>query len=185
MLAVDVSFLAVPGVNPNLVQSQPASQIITYLSTLCAMGSLIASLILANQIQVLHGENVDGAVSELWSIVIIWRVAGNTLLEHVRVFAWVGWFGLDTRPTLCSPYLGVRNYFDHLCSDSLMTDNRHRMIFFTIGLSTTMFHSTALVTLGVIGSVFAFMMLLTGWLVMAINNLHISSLIKPEEGDQV
>jgi len=71
MLAVDVSFLAVPGVNPNLVQSQPASQIITYLSTLCAMGSLIASLILANQIQVLHGENVDGAVSELWSIVII------------------------------------------------------------------------------------------------------------------
>jgi len=58
------------------------------------------------------------------------------------------------------------------------------MIFFTIGLSTTMFHSTALVTLGVIGSVFAFMMLLTGWLVMAINNLHISSLIKPE-GDQV
>jgi len=27
--------------------------------------------------------------------------------------------------------------------------------------------------------------LLTGWLVMAINNLHISSLIKPDEGDQV
>lgn len=71
MLAVDVSFLAVPGVDPNSVQSQPASQIMAYISTLCALGSLAVSLILGSQIQVQDRENVDGAVSKLCSIFII------------------------------------------------------------------------------------------------------------------
>ncbi|KAG2338036.1 hypothetical protein BDR05DRAFT_894263, partial [Suillus weaverae] len=50
MLAVDVSFLAVPGVDDPSIQSKPAATIVIYLSTLCAMGSLVISLVLAGQV---------------------------------------------------------------------------------------------------------------------------------------
>lgn len=50
MLAVDVSFLAVPGVDDPSIQSKPATAIVIYLSTLCAMGSLVISLVLAGQV---------------------------------------------------------------------------------------------------------------------------------------
>ncbi|OAX33708.1 hypothetical protein K503DRAFT_775307 [Rhizopogon vinicolor AM-OR11-026] len=45
MLAVDISFLAVPN-----VQYQTAAVLVAYLSTLCAMGSLVVSLVLAGQV---------------------------------------------------------------------------------------------------------------------------------------
>ncbi|KAG2338460.1 hypothetical protein BDR05DRAFT_969157 [Suillus weaverae] len=45
MLAVDISFLAVPS-----VQTQTPAIILAYLSTLCAMGSLLVSLIMAGQV---------------------------------------------------------------------------------------------------------------------------------------
>lgn len=50
MLAVDVSCLAVPGVNdPNSSTKSPTT-IVIYMSTLCAMGSLVISLVLAGQV---------------------------------------------------------------------------------------------------------------------------------------
>ncbi|KAG2368659.1 hypothetical protein BDR07DRAFT_1390523 [Suillus spraguei] len=45
MLAVDISYLAVPAVG-----YQPSVIVLTYLSSLCAMGSLVVSLILAGQV---------------------------------------------------------------------------------------------------------------------------------------
>ncbi|KAG1751122.1 hypothetical protein EDB19DRAFT_1903981 [Suillus lakei] len=45
MLAVDISFLAVPS-----VQTQTSATLLAYMSTLCAMGSLLVSLILAGQV---------------------------------------------------------------------------------------------------------------------------------------
>jgi len=63
MLAVDVSFLAVPGIDANSVQWQSAPQILAYLSTLCAMGSLVVSLILVNQIQIPTRDDARTAVS--------------------------------------------------------------------------------------------------------------------------
>jgi hypothetical protein len=45
MLAVDISFLAVP-----FVQTQMAAILVSYMSTLCAMGSLVVSLVLAGQV---------------------------------------------------------------------------------------------------------------------------------------
>ncbi|KAG2091845.1 uncharacterized protein F5147DRAFT_779888 [Suillus discolor] len=45
MLAVNISFLAVPTIAP-----QTAAIVLTYLSSLCAMGSLVVSLILAGQV---------------------------------------------------------------------------------------------------------------------------------------
>jgi hypothetical protein len=50
MLAVDVSFLAVPGVDDPTTQSRSAVTIVIFLSTLCAMGSLVISLVLAGQV---------------------------------------------------------------------------------------------------------------------------------------
>ncbi|KAG2034190.1 hypothetical protein BDR03DRAFT_965695 [Suillus americanus] len=45
MLAVDISFLAVPS-----VQTQNAAILVSFMSTLCAMGSLVVSLVLAGQV---------------------------------------------------------------------------------------------------------------------------------------
>lgn len=45
MLAVDISFLAVPSVG-----TQKAAILVSYMSTLCAMGSLVVSLVLAGQV---------------------------------------------------------------------------------------------------------------------------------------
>lgn len=45
MLAVDVSFLAVPS-----VQAQTPAILLSYMSTLCAMGSLVVTLLLIGQV---------------------------------------------------------------------------------------------------------------------------------------
>ncbi|KAG2746468.1 hypothetical protein P692DRAFT_20807432 [Suillus brevipes Sb2] len=50
MLAVNISFLTVPGVDDPSIQSKPAKTTIIYLSTLCAMGSLVISLVLSGRI---------------------------------------------------------------------------------------------------------------------------------------
>lgn len=62
MLAVDVSFLTVPGVDDPSIQSKPAVTIVIYLSTLCAMGSLVISLILAGQVSDNRRSSADSVV---------------------------------------------------------------------------------------------------------------------------
>jgi hypothetical protein len=62
MLAVDVSFLAVPGVDDPSIQSKPATTIVIYLSTLCAMGSLVISLVLAGQVTDSRRSSADSVV---------------------------------------------------------------------------------------------------------------------------
>jgi hypothetical protein len=49
MLAVNISFLALPSVNLGSDQTQTAATLATYLSTLCAMGSLVVTIILSGQ----------------------------------------------------------------------------------------------------------------------------------------
>jgi len=65
MLAVDISFLAVPN-----VQNQTGAILVSYLSTLCAMGSLVVSLILAGQVNDARRNNAEGVVSFFPSSVI-------------------------------------------------------------------------------------------------------------------
>jgi hypothetical protein len=60
MLAVDISFLAVP--NVNIGQSQSIGVIATYLSIIFITGSLIVSLLLARQNQKYGFESADKAV---------------------------------------------------------------------------------------------------------------------------
>jgi hypothetical protein len=50
MLAADVSFLAVPGVDDPTTPTKSPTTIVIYMSTLCAMGSLMISLVLAGQV---------------------------------------------------------------------------------------------------------------------------------------
>jgi len=50
MLAADVSFLAVPGIDDATTPVKSATTIVIYMSTLCALGSLVISLILAGQV---------------------------------------------------------------------------------------------------------------------------------------
>ncbi|KIJ12651.1 hypothetical protein PAXINDRAFT_101119 [Paxillus involutus ATCC 200175] len=49
MLAVDVSFLAVPGVDKGVVNSQSVATVATYMSLLSIVGSVLSSLLLARQ----------------------------------------------------------------------------------------------------------------------------------------
>ena len=65
MLAVDISFLAVP-----TVQNQTAAIIAAYLSTLCAMGSLMVSLVLAGQVNDTRRNNAEGVVRFFLSTVL-------------------------------------------------------------------------------------------------------------------
>ncbi|KAF8840531.1 hypothetical protein BDN67DRAFT_951545 [Paxillus ammoniavirescens] len=52
MLAVDVSFLAVPALNPDVMTTMPeAANIMTYLSVIFVVGSLVVSLQLSNTIR--------------------------------------------------------------------------------------------------------------------------------------
>ncbi|KAF8840294.1 hypothetical protein BDN67DRAFT_659100 [Paxillus ammoniavirescens] len=52
LLAVDISFLAVPGVtNGNFVTSQTATAIMIYISTILSLGTLVVSVLLADQIR--------------------------------------------------------------------------------------------------------------------------------------
>ena len=54
MLAVNISFLALPSVNMGSDQTQTAAALTAYLSTLCTMGSLMVTIVLAG-----HGSRVD------------------------------------------------------------------------------------------------------------------------------
>jgi hypothetical protein len=61
MLAVDISFLAVP-----FVQTQMAAILVSYMSTLCAMGSLVVSLVLAGQVNDSRRDSAKSVVSSFF-----------------------------------------------------------------------------------------------------------------------
>ncbi|KAJ8591773.1 hypothetical protein M405DRAFT_931917 [Rhizopogon salebrosus TDB-379] len=63
MIAVDVSFLAVPSVMPSDTQTLPPQVISTYISVICIVGSLVTSLFLIRQDR--HQESADEAVEFL------------------------------------------------------------------------------------------------------------------------
>ena len=66
MLAVDVSFLAVP--NVNIGTSQSVGIIATYLSIILLTGSLIVTLLLVRQNQAYGAESAYRAVSFQYSV---------------------------------------------------------------------------------------------------------------------
>jgi hypothetical protein len=61
VLAVDVTFLAIPGVSPTAPPS--LATIAVYLSTLCAVGSLLVSVILSGQMNNQSRDSAEAVVS--------------------------------------------------------------------------------------------------------------------------
>ena len=59
--AVDVSFLAVPGIDKGDVGSQSATTVVIYVSLLSVVGSLLSSLLLARQRRA-QDDSATGAV---------------------------------------------------------------------------------------------------------------------------
>jgi hypothetical protein len=84
----------------------------------------------------------------------------------------------DVQPSICSPYLGV-SYLDVVSHMDDGDNERHRMIFFAIGLSILIFSDTANVTVLIgVAPIWALVVVLTTWPVLAANNLHMSVVAK-------
>ena len=64
MLAVDISFLAVPGITNDSDSSQTAPNLAVYMSTLCSVSSLVVSVVLVGQIQDNNLQTAEGGVCE-------------------------------------------------------------------------------------------------------------------------
>ncbi|OAX34995.1 hypothetical protein K503DRAFT_868561 [Rhizopogon vinicolor AM-OR11-026] len=77
MLAVNISFLALPSVNLGSDQTQTAATLATYLSTLCAMGSLVVTIILSGQGSQIGSSAMGG------EFVVVGMSAGLDSLAHM------------------------------------------------------------------------------------------------------
>lgn len=141
MLAVDVSFLAVPGVDDPSIQSKPAVTVVIYLSTLCAMGSLVISLVLAGQVS-------DSRRSSAGSVADFMSSMSQSLL------------GIESLAFMLSLPFALLIW---------------GMIFFAIALSILIFYTTDIVALAVVIPIWAVVVLLSTWPVLAANNFHISA----------
>lgn len=64
MLAVDVSFLAVPGIINPYSSSQTPSNIAVYMSALCSVGSLVAAVLLVDHSQ--DYQTAEGGVCDIF-----------------------------------------------------------------------------------------------------------------------
>ncbi|KAG1737401.1 hypothetical protein EDB19DRAFT_1877831 [Suillus lakei] len=143
MLAVDVSFLAVPGVDDPSTQSKSAATIVIYLSALCAMGSLVISLVLAGQVS-------DTRRSSASSVANFMSSMSQSLL------------GVESLALMLSLPFALLIW---------------GMIFFAIGLSIIIFYTTDIIALAVVIPIWAVVVLVTTWPVLAANNLHVSVVV--------
>ncbi|KAG0708389.1 hypothetical protein DFH29DRAFT_479131 [Suillus ampliporus] len=137
MLAVDISFLAVPS-----VQTQTPAILVSYLSTLCAMGSLVISLVLAGQV---NDSRRDSAKS-------------------VTLFM-----------------VGMSRSMLGLESLALMLSLPHAlliwgMLFFSVSLLIVIVRTSGAVTISIVSPMWAAMVILAAWPVLAANGFHMSHL---------
>ena len=105
MLAVDVSFLAVPGVDPAMQAFQPVGVIATYISVMCTIGSLFSSIILINQSRTSARSSSAEVVSMLYVPLVqqcssclasTWLVNTHTVRTHDKndfIISWHRLFG--------------------------------------------------------------------------------------------
>jgi hypothetical protein len=77
MLAVDISFLAVPGVDAANIYSQSGATLAIYTSVITSTSALIISVLLAGQIRRHEVETVEGGVC-------LWFPSPETLLKEFR-----------------------------------------------------------------------------------------------------
>lgn len=96
MLAVDVSFLAVPGIIDAYGSSQTPSNIAVYMSALCSVGSLVAAVLLVDHSQ--DYQTAEGGASYMFLMTNAIPGIENLALTHSLPFALLVWamvfFGL-------------------------------------------------------------------------------------------
>ncbi|KAG2034509.1 hypothetical protein BDR03DRAFT_900965 [Suillus americanus] len=137
MLAVDISFLGV-----SFVQAQPSAIILTYLSTLCAMGSLLVSLILAGQVNYSRRGSAEAVASFMVG------------MSHSML-------GLESLALMLSLPFALLIW---------------GMAFFAAALSTLIFRTSGVVAVSITSPVWASVLILVTWPVLAANDIHISHL---------
>ncbi|KAG0706666.1 hypothetical protein DFH29DRAFT_995792 [Suillus ampliporus] len=98
MLAVDVSFLAVPGIINSYGSSQTSTNIAVYMSALCSVGSLVVSLLLVGQSQDYQRQTAEGGALYMALMTSVIPGVENLALMHSLPFALLIWamvfFGL-------------------------------------------------------------------------------------------
>ncbi|KAL4068826.1 hypothetical protein V8B97DRAFT_1872600, partial [Scleroderma yunnanense] len=80
MLAVDVSFLGAPGVNSGTESFQSISAIAVYVSTLCTVGSLVASVILTGE-----SRRSAGSTSDEMAQYMIEMTSSSIGIDHMAI----------------------------------------------------------------------------------------------------
>ncbi|KAG1822485.1 uncharacterized protein BJ212DRAFT_1296539 [Suillus subaureus] len=153
MLAVDISFLAVQS-----VQTQMSATLLAYLSTLCILGLLVVSLVLAGQVNdsrqcsakdvASFMEGMSRSMLGLESLALMLSLP-FALLIWVYITCYITWVG--------------GSLFD-------------RMVFFAAGLSVLIFHTADVVIISIASPVWFAILCLVTWLVLAANDIHISHL---------
>ncbi|KAG1816398.1 uncharacterized protein BJ212DRAFT_1577075 [Suillus subaureus] len=152
MLAVDISFLAVPP-----VQTQNAAILVSYMSTLCAMGSLVVSLVLAGQVNDSRRDSAKSVVSSLFDCL-----------------AYILYIQASFMGRMSSSVLGLESL-------ALMLSLPYAlliwgMVFFAAALSIVIFHTSGVVTISIISPIWVAILILATWPVLASNDVHVSGL---------
>ncbi|KAG2124706.1 hypothetical protein BD769DRAFT_863834 [Suillus cothurnatus] len=137
MLAVDISFLAVPS-----VQKQPSTILVSYLSTLCAMGSLVVSLILAAQVNDSRRNSAESAASFMVTISHSMLGLESLALMLTLPYAFLLW----------------------------------AMTFFAVALLTIIVCTSGVVTVSIVSSLWAVVVIVAAWPILAVNGFHLSHL---------
>ncbi|KAG2094286.1 hypothetical protein BD769DRAFT_1644634 [Suillus cothurnatus] len=153
MLAVDISFLAVQS-----VQTQIAATLLTYLSTLCVMGSLVVSLVLAGQVNDSRRSSAEEVASFMVGMSRSMLGLESLALMLSLPFALLIW--------AC-----VSSYIPWVVGSSF-----DRMAFFAAALSVLIFRTAGVAAVSIASPIWFAIFCLAMWLVLAANNFHISHL---------
>jgi len=153
LLAVDISFLAVPS-----IQGQTAANLVAYLSTLCAMGSLVVSLVLAGQVNGTRHNNAKGVVRFLSSSVL-YILYVHQALFMVQMSQSI--LGLESLALMLSLPFALLIW---------------GMTFFGVALSIVIFHTSGTITISVIFPICAAIVILATWPALAANDIHLTQL---------
>lgn len=97
---------------------------------------------------------------------------GKIHFLDVQITPWHRESRVDAQPAICSPYLGVS--CSKVCDMHTIDEECCRMIFFAIALSILIFYTTDIIALTVVIPIWAVVLLLSTWPVLAANNLHVS-----------
>jgi hypothetical protein len=152
MLAVDISFLAV-----QTVQTQTAAILVSYMSALCAMGSLVVSLVLAGQVNDSRRDSAKSVVSSLFDCLACILYVQASFMEGMSGSV----LGLESLALMLSlPY-------------ALLIWG---MAFFAAALSIVIYRTSDVVTISIVSPIWTAIFILSTWPVLAANNLHVSHL---------